>query len=117
MHVVADAAVSALLSAYCCRPAPSDDCELTFSPASRAPSSSRVGLSGLSGKTDASRLDTNQNRQVAAKLRQAAEGEGDRLADLRLRRLGPSHPDAIVLVERSSVAGLMTTASACSDSS
>jgi len=43
-------------------------------------------------------LDMNPDRDMADKLRQAIEAEGDRLADLHLWRLGPGHLGAIVSV-------------------
>ena len=43
-------------------------------------------------------LDMNPDRRMADNLRQTIEGEGDRLADLHLWRLGPGHLGAIVCV-------------------
>jgi cation diffusion facilitator family transporter len=43
-------------------------------------------------------LDMNPDRRMAANLRQEIEGEGDKLADLHLWRLGPGHLGAIVCI-------------------
>lgn len=43
-------------------------------------------------------LDMNPDREMAEKLRQAIEAEGDRLSDLHLWRLGPGHLGAIVSI-------------------
>ena len=40
----------------------------------------------------------NPDRRMADNLRHAIEGEGDRIADLHLWRLGPGHLGAIVSV-------------------
>jgi cation diffusion facilitator family transporter len=48
--------------------------------------------------TSAVLLDMNPDRRMADNLRQAIEGEGDRLADLHLWRLGPGHLGAIVSI-------------------
>ena len=48
--------------------------------------------------TGAILLDMNPDRRMAGALRQAIEGEGDRIADLHLWRLGPGHLGAIVSV-------------------
>jgi cation diffusion facilitator family transporter len=48
--------------------------------------------------TGAILLDMNPDRRMADNLRQAIEGEGDRIADLHLWRLGPGHLGAIVSV-------------------
>jgi Co/Zn/Cd efflux system component len=53
---------------------------------------------GLIRDTGAILLDMNPDRGMAAKLRQAVEGEGDQLADLHLWRLGPDHLGAIVSI-------------------
>jgi cation diffusion facilitator family transporter len=53
---------------------------------------------GLIRDTGAILLDMNPDRSMAAKLRQTIEGDGDRLADLHLWRLGPGHLGAIVSV-------------------
>jgi len=53
---------------------------------------------GLIRDTGAILLDMNPDRSMASKLRQAVEGDGDRLADLHLWRLGPGHLGAIVSV-------------------
>jgi hypothetical protein len=43
-------------------------------------------------------LDMNLDRRMADNLRQAIEGDGDRIADFHLWRLGPGHLGAIVCV-------------------
>jgi cation diffusion facilitator family transporter len=48
--------------------------------------------------TSAVLLDMNPDRRMADSLRRAIEGEGDRIADLHLWRLGPGHLGAIVSV-------------------
>src|SRR5271165_4129066 len=48
--------------------------------------------------TGAVLLDMNPDRRMADNLRRAIEGEGDRIADLHLWRLGPGHLGAIVSV-------------------
>jgi cation diffusion facilitator family transporter len=48
--------------------------------------------------TSAILLDMNPDRRMADTLKQAIEGEGDRIADLHLWRLGPGHLGAIVSV-------------------
>jgi cation diffusion facilitator family transporter len=48
--------------------------------------------------TSAVLLDMNPDRRMADNLRRAIEGEGDRIADLHLWRLGPGHLGAIVSV-------------------
>jgi cation diffusion facilitator family transporter len=53
---------------------------------------------GLIRDTGAILLDMNPDRQMASKLRQAVESDGDQLADLHLWRLGPGHLGAIVSV-------------------
>lgn len=53
---------------------------------------------GLIRDTGAILLDMNADRNMAEKLRQLIEGEGDRLADLHLWRVGPGHLAAIVSV-------------------
>jgi cation diffusion facilitator family transporter len=53
---------------------------------------------GLIRDTGAILLDMNPDRQMADKLRQTIEGDGDKLADLHLWRLGPGHLGAIVSV-------------------
>ena len=54
---------------------------------------------GLARDTGAILLDMNPDAQMAARLRQAIEAEGDRLADFHLWRLGPGHLGAIVCVQ------------------
>ncbi len=53
---------------------------------------------GLIRDTGAILLDMTPDRRMAEKLRQTIEGEGDRIADLHLWRLGPGHLGAIVSV-------------------
>jgi Co/Zn/Cd efflux system component len=53
---------------------------------------------GLIRDTGAILLDMNPDRNMAGKLRQTVECEGDQLADLHLWRLGPGHLGAIVSV-------------------
>ena len=53
---------------------------------------------GLIRSTGAILLDMNPDREMEQRLRQAIEGEGDRLADLHLWRLGPGHLGAILSV-------------------
>ena len=50
-------------------------------------------------------LDMNPDRDMADKLRQTIEADGDRLADLHLWRLGPGHLGAIVSVTTSEERG------------
>jgi Co/Zn/Cd efflux system component len=56
---------------------------------------------GLIRDTGAILLDMNPDREMADKVRQAIEGEGDRLADLHVWRLGPGHLGAIISVTTS----------------
>ncbi len=51
--------------------------------------------------TGAILLDMTPDRDVMHGIRQAIEAEGDRLADLHLWRLGPSHLGAVVSVTTS----------------
>lgn len=53
---------------------------------------------GLTRDTGAILLDMNPDPRMADNVRQAIEGDGDRLADLHLWRLGPGHLGAIVTV-------------------
>ena len=53
---------------------------------------------GLILDTGAILLDMNPDRRMADNLRAAIEGEGDKLADLHLWRLGPGHLGAILCV-------------------
>lgn len=53
---------------------------------------------GLIRDTGAILLDMNPDRRMANNVRQAIEGDGDKLADLHLWRLGPGHLGAIVSV-------------------
>jgi cation diffusion facilitator family transporter len=54
---------------------------------------------GLIRDTGAILLDMNPDRGMADSLKQAIEGDGDRIADLHLWRLGPGHLGAIVCVD------------------
>ena len=54
---------------------------------------------GLIQDTGAILLDMNPDRPMADNLRQTIEGDGDRIADLHLWRLGPGHLGAIVCVD------------------
>ena len=53
---------------------------------------------GLIRDTGAILLDMNPDRRMADNLRQTIEGNGDRISDLHLWRLGPGHLGAIVCV-------------------
>jgi cation diffusion facilitator family transporter len=53
---------------------------------------------GLVRDTGAILLDMNPDRPMAENLRQTIEGDGDKIADLHLWRLGPGHLGAIVSV-------------------
>jgi cation diffusion facilitator family transporter len=53
---------------------------------------------GLVRDTGAILLDMNPDRDMAGRVRQAIESQGDQLADLHLWRLGPGHLGAIVSV-------------------
>jgi len=53
---------------------------------------------GLIRDTGAILLDMTPDRQLAERLRQTIEGEGDEIADLHLWRLGPGHLGAIVSI-------------------
>jgi cation diffusion facilitator family transporter len=53
---------------------------------------------GLVRDTGAILLDMNPDRRMADDLRQTIEGDGDKIADLHLWRLGPGHLGAIVSV-------------------
>jgi len=53
---------------------------------------------GLIRDTGAILLDMNPDRRMTNNVRQAIEGDGDKLADLHLWRLGPGHLGAIVSV-------------------
>ncbi len=53
---------------------------------------------GLVRDTGAILLDMNPDRPMADNLRQTIEGDGDKVADLHLWRLGPGHLGAIVSV-------------------
>ena len=56
---------------------------------------------GLIRDTGAILLDVVPDRRMAESLRQAIEGEGDEIADLHLWRLGPGHLGAILAVSTS----------------
>ncbi|HSZ78126.1 MAG TPA: CDF family Co(II)/Ni(II) efflux transporter DmeF [Chthoniobacterales bacterium] len=60
---------------------------------------------GLVRDTGAILLDMNPDRPMADKLRQTIEGDGDKIADLHLWRLGPGHLGAIVSVNTCQVRG------------
>ena len=60
---------------------------------------------GLIRDTGAILLDMNPDRNMASKVRQAVEGDGDQLADLHLWRLGPGHLGAIVSGRHSQTTG------------
>ena len=49
---------------------------------------------GLARDTGAILLDMNPDRSMADKLRQLIEGEGDKIEDLHLWRVGPGHLEA-----------------------
>jgi Co/Zn/Cd efflux system component len=53
---------------------------------------------GLVRDTSAILLDMNPDVTLAARLRATVEGQGDRLTDLHLWRVGPGHLAAIVSV-------------------
>jgi cation diffusion facilitator family transporter len=53
---------------------------------------------GLIRDTSAVLLDMNPDRAMADNVRRAIEGDGDRVADLHLWRLGPGHLGAVVSV-------------------
>jgi len=53
---------------------------------------------GLIRDTGAILLDMNPDPRMASHMRQTIEGDGDRLADLHLWRLGPGHLGAILCV-------------------
>ena len=54
---------------------------------------------GLIRDTGAILLDMNPDRRMADSVKQTIEGDGDRIADLHLWRLGPGHLGAIVCVD------------------
>ena len=51
---------------------------------------------GLVRDTSSILLDMNPDMKLAERLRAAVEGEGDRLTDLHLWRVGPGHLAAII---------------------
>ena len=53
---------------------------------------------GLVRDTGAILLDMNPDRPMADDLRQTIQGDGDKIVDLHLWRLGPGHLGAIVSV-------------------
>lgn len=98
IHVVADAAVSALVIVGLLL-------ARTFGWLWMDPLAGIVGACviaswsyGLVRDTGAILLDMMPDRRVADGVRQTVEAEGDRLADLHLWRLGPGHLGAIVSV-------------------
>ena len=60
---------------------------------------------GLIRDTGSILLDMNPDRRMADYLRQTIEGDGDRLVDLHLWRLGPGHLGAIVSVSTKAARG------------
>ena len=98
VHVMADAAVSVLVIAGLVL-------ALMFGWLFMDPLAGIVGACviaswayGLIRNTSAILLDMNPDRDMAGRLRQAIESQGDQLADLHLWRLGPGHLGAIVSV-------------------
>jgi cation diffusion facilitator family transporter len=98
IHVMADAAVSVLVIAGLVL-------ALVFGWLWMDPLAGIVGACviaswayGLIRNTAAILLDMNPDRDMADRLRQAIESQGDQLADLHLWRLGPGHLGAIVSV-------------------
>jgi cation diffusion facilitator family transporter len=98
VHVVADAAVSALVIAGLWL-------ALAFGWLWMDPLVGIIGAGviaswsyGLIRDTGGILLDMNPDRPMANALRQVVESEGDQLADLHLWRLGPGHLGAIVSV-------------------
>jgi cation diffusion facilitator family transporter len=98
IHVMADAAVSVLVIAGLVL-------ALVFGWLWMDPLAGMVGACviaswayGLIRNTAAILLDMNPDRDMADRLRQAIESQGDQLADLHLWRLGPGHLGAIVSV-------------------
>jgi cation diffusion facilitator family transporter len=61
---------------------------------------------GLIKDTGAILLDMNPDQKMEKSLRQAIEGDGDKIADLHLWRLGPGHLGAIVSVETHKARGV-----------
>jgi cation diffusion facilitator family transporter len=98
VHVIADAAVSVLVIVGLVL-------ALTFGWLFMDPLAGIVGACviaswayGLIRNTAAILLDMNPDSDMAGRLRQAIESQGDQLADLHLWRLGPGHLGAIVSV-------------------
>src|SRR5580704_18002208 len=98
VHVMADAAVSVLVIAGLVL-------ALMFGWLFMDPLAGIVGACviaswayGLIRNTSAILLDMTPDRDMAGRLRQAIESQGDQLADLHLWRLGPGHLGAIVSV-------------------
>jgi cation diffusion facilitator family transporter len=60
---------------------------------------------GLIRDTGAILLDMIPDRQMADKLKQTIEADGDRISDLHLWRLGPGHLGAIVCVDTQQARG------------
>jgi cation diffusion facilitator family transporter len=98
VHVIADAAVSVLVIAGLLL-------ARTFGWSWIDPTVGLVGAAviaswawGLVRDTGAILLDMNPDQKMAARLREAVESDGDRIADFHLWRLGPGHLGAIVCV-------------------
>jgi cation diffusion facilitator family transporter len=98
VHVIADAAVSVLVIVGLVL-------ALTFGWLFMDPLAGILGAGviaswayGLIRNTSAILLDMNPDRDMAGRVRQAIESQGDQLADLHLWRLGPGHLGAIVSV-------------------
>jgi len=105
IHVVADAAVSALVIAGLLL-------ALTFGWVWMDPLAGIIGACviaswafGLIRDTGGVLLDINPDRSMADTLRAAIETEGDQLADLHLWRLGPGHLGAILSIVTASQRG------------
>jgi cation diffusion facilitator family transporter len=98
IHVIADAAVSVLVIVGLLL-------ARTFGWLWMDPLAGIIGASviaswsyGLIRDTAAILLDMNPDQNMATRLRQTVEADGDQLADLHLWRLGPGHLGAIVSV-------------------
>ncbi len=61
---------------------------------------------GLLRDTGAILLDMTPDKNIALRIKQVIEGEGDRLDDLHIWRLGPGHLGAIVSIKASAPRGL-----------
>ena len=98
------------LSSDCCLPAHLAGCGWTRLPALSGACVIASWSYGLIRDTGAILLDMNPDKRMAEKVRQTIEGDGDRIADLHLWRLGPGHLGAIVSVVTGKRVGLITTA-------